>query len=231
MKHIYIFIIALCAAVFFSACEEKHESAPYLDPTPLMYMRIIKLSSKDYLPYVIADKTIDGTGYKIRCSVGGVCQELFLGTSPYIALPKDYYLLDWKWGDFIYRPSNYLIDVQWTDVQDVQQIWDLKATNAVDSFYHFMPYWNAITWEAIDKFLNIPPPTEYGTTPLHPIDYIYPNWASRFKTLSDVSKSVDKLSEEEYIANVHRQDSLNNIYIERLSRIIEADALGQVPHR
>lgn len=126
-------------ALILTACESPSPEMPDLG---IMGMQLVRFKSSEHIQYVAVEEvpvefdTIKGypsdklvgtkSAYKIR-GAGGVCQELFLGHSPYIELVNDYFLVDWKWGNFIYKPSNVLIDVAWQGVQDRQQIWDLQT--------------------------------------------------------------------------------------------------------
>ena len=231
MKYSHIFIIALCAAVFFSACEEKHESAPGLPPPiPFTYSVIIKLSSPEYKDYVIGEHTFDGTGYCIRGS-GGACQELYIGNnSPLIPLPNDYYAIDWKWGNFIYRPSNYIIDVKWTDVQARRQTWDRESTAAIDSFYHSMPCWAIVRWGSIDTYLHIPPHGKKHPNYNYVEAYVWPGWHSRYNSYTDLIVAQDATDRETYDKQAHFLDSLQDVYLERLALVIEQDSLARVAY-
>ncbi len=228
MKHSNLILAIFCAAVLLQSCKNETSQLIKNDPTPLMGMTIIKLSSSDYLNNVVVEPDYLGGDYEHRCKIrggGAVCQELFLGTSPYIALPKGYYLIDWRWGDFIYEPTNFLIGARWTDVKDRQQIWEYNSKTIVSK--KFLKEYTGSSYKQIDKYLNIAPPTRmdkmYAYTPE---DYVRPNWMYKYNTFADMPESQI----EDYKAEVRYQDSLQSVYIKRISQIIEAgdldDAFG-----
>ena len=147
-------------------------------------------------------------------------QELFLGTNPYINVTDNYYVIDWKWGNFMYEPYNVLLDLKWEDVIDRQQIWDINYPTL--SFNQTIT-WGDITREKIDKYLNIEPaPLDsiYGVS----TDYLRPWFIGKFSTLPDVPDDIAI----EYHKEVARQDSLQRVYIERLSQIIEESAIEKL---
>ena len=114
--------ISLTSAFFLPSCNYNNPGQP--EPV-IMYMDIVQFAKPEYINYVVVDRAApeyDENSCKIRMA-GRACQELYLGSSPYIALPDNYYIIDWKWGSFIYPPTNFLINCQWTDVKDRLQIW------------------------------------------------------------------------------------------------------------
>ena len=233
MKFKNIFWLVIISFVFFS-CEqpqtpqEDHSGEtinPGIDPTPLLYMKIVKLISSEYLNFTVVEKDYRGD-YEHLCNIrsrGGCVQELYIGGSPYIMLPNNYYLVDWKWGDIIYEPTNFLINIPWEDVESRQQKWEY-ATQIITS--NFLQEWGNVTYKNIDKYLHITPPTEfdYSISNTIPIDYIVPGWMYMYNSFDDVPSPEIPY----YNKGVKHMDSLQNVYIERISQIIEEDALDEV---
>ena len=206
----------------------------------IMGMQIVNFKSPEYVKYVVAERvtvewdTIKGypsdklvgkkSAYKIRRE-GGVCQELFLGQSPYIELADGYYLVDWKWGHFIYHPSNVLLDVVWTDVKDRQELWDLE-TSIVSS--DFIEEWGAVNRNKIDSYLQIAPAPKDELFNVS-TDHVRFRWIGEFHTLADVQERFGN-DVEDYMKEVTRQDSLQRVYAERLTQVIKEGGLKKVAY-
>jgi hypothetical protein len=159
--------------------------------------------------------------YKIR-SIEGVSQDFFIGKSPYIELSDGYYLVDWKWGNFIYKPFNVLLDVLWSEVQDRQQLWDME-TPIISS--DFIDKWGTTNRSEIDRYLQIEPAandTLYGVS----TDHLRSDFLGRYHSLSDVPEGI----KEDYIHEVERQDSLQRVYAERLTQVIKEGGLKKVAY-
>ena len=212
-------------AFVLSACEHNIPgTGDVFSVDPLLYLEIVKFSSPEYLNYVVAEKDYSGDEEHL-CTIrgaGGSCQELFLGSSPYIALPNDYYVVNWKWGSFLYQPTNFLINVKWSDVKNRHQRWDYPSIVLTS---HFIKEWGGPTYQEIDKYLNIAPPAYIDSTrnARIPVDYIRPDWVYGYDSITEVPDSLL----HEYMAGVKQLDSLQNVYIERISKIIEEGALDK----
>lgn len=219
MKKFYYYIAAISFIILLQSCEPERELSEKMPP--YMDIAILKFSSPQYLDYVIVkkEKSEDNEFYKIG-GVGGSCQELYLGSSPYIALPKGYCMLDWKWGrGIINTPENYLIDVKWEDVENRQQKWQ-SNTRIISSDFIPDGGWRATSYEWIDKALNVTPPTEMDSEfPDVPADYLRKDWMERYNSLEEIPES----QREEYLELVKYQDSLQDVYVERLSQLILMD--------
>lgn len=224
-------------ALILIACESPSPEMPDLG---IMGMQLVRFKSSEHIQYVAVEEvpvefdTIKGypsdklvgtkSAYKIR-GAGGVCQELFLGHSPYIELVNDYFLVDWKWGNFIYKPSNVLIDVAWQGVQDRQQIWDLQ-TDVISS--NFIYKWGSTNRADIDRYLNITPAPDKDYLFNVSTDHARPVFLGKYHTLSDLDKG--QYTVDDYMHEVARQDSLQNVYIERLKQIIQDGGLKEVAY-
>lgn len=243
MKHIAFIILSVIPLMLIS-CNSQTSEIPVNDfiDRPVMGLQLVKFKSPEYVKYVAAESvtvewdTIKGypsdklvgkkSAYKIR-GAGGTCQELFLGQSPYIELIDNYYLVDWKWGYFIYHPSNVLLDVVWTDVNDRQELWDLE-TSIVSS--DFIEEWGAVNRNNIDSYLQITPAPNDKHINVS-TDHISPPWYGYFHTLTEVQESLTKeesFSVDDYMNEVKRQDSLQLVYVERLKQIIQNGEMEKI---
>ena len=233
-KYFYLLLIALLIV----SCDNNPAVEPEEPDRHIMSMSIIQVSNEEYLDYVVAEKTsvgfdtiqgnyghiaLTGTkeGYKIR-NDGMVCPELYLGNSPYIHIRDNYYIIDWKWGDFIYEPYNVLLNLRWNEVKDRQEIWDFDYPKVS---IKYKIDWGGVSREAIDKYLKIQP------APLDSFwsvstDHLRPSF-EKYKSLSDIP---DTQTLENYKKEIARQDSLQDVYVERLSQIISENALEKIAY-
>lgn len=207
-----------------------------------MGYKIIEISNSEYLDNVLANY-IDIENYQV-CGYGWLyCEDLFLGTSPYIHLIDNYYLLDWKWA---LAPDNncVLLAAEWNDVTSrYNQKWAQEdgciavVTDFLDKMYWTSP-------RAIDTYLQItpaPPSKEcwsvnHYTNPKISADYELP-WFPP-KTYTNTSELPDTLyidtaftgevyTKEDFLAEMKRQDSLQQVYIERLKVILQTTTLSK----
>ena len=217
------FFLLLLLSFLFSACNQGVEDEPIpIDWKPIeMRITILKFSSAEYINFVSAKKEIiEGEVFYKIGGVGYTCQELYLGTSPYIVLPKGYYMIDWKWSFIFHNPGNYLIDVKWEEVENRQQKWPSNTKILSTDFIIHDGGWRATSYRGIDKTLNIDPPTEMDSKfPYIPADYLEKDWMGKYNSLDEIPES----QREEYLKLVKYQDSLQNVYVERLSQIILND--------
>ena len=248
MKKSIILIIAILALGFLS-CENREYPNNYVPlQTDMFVVEIIKTSDSEQLQFVVAEEVPilsdttyspqgpilsgDSNEYQIR-GIGGVYEELFLGTNPYIELGDDYYLVDWKWGEFLYEPTNVLVDVKWEDVMSRQQVWSIETPLIASGFpcQH-----NYLKRETIDRILGVEPSAIIDTIHNMSVDYVRPWFTWRYNTLEDLMKEKAELEShdfhdltlESYNAEVARQDSLQLVYAERLRQMIQEGKLQEL---
>ena len=160
MKKISVCILFAACFALFTACEKEKEDYPLGGPPcPPASMMILKFPASDYPAKVIAAQPfVKFIDEDMRCIFAdeslslythhyGVndCHIEFLqhempieGTSPYIPLTDDYFLIDWKWHEIhpVSSFTNYLnppypwwfrdifehaflINTDWIDLQDI----------------------------------------------------------------------------------------------------------------
>lgn len=212
MKPIYYFVAFFCCAFLLVACESHNQTSYAGDTEPSIHVCIVKFTAPNYKDSVVVEKDDEGDSCQIRKIGGyGTCQELFLGTSPYLALPDGYYLVDLKWGDFFYY--NFFINVNWKEVKDRMQKWEYPPENVNK---HFVSDLRKISCRAIDKYFG----EQFGNR-----NYVIPNLS--YHTISD----VPSFELQNFYKEVAIQDSLQDVYLERLSQIINDSALDRVRHK
>ena len=209
MKRLFSIVI-FCCALLLVACESHQKIGGCADPS--MGMCIVKFTSPEYLDSVVVERDyVSGDSCQIRRLGGfGTCQEFFLGHSPYIALPDGYYLVDWKWGDFFYVRSNFIINVKWTEVTDILQKWEYPTGNVNRHFFKMV---GRTSYKRIDNYFG----ETYGGRNYEVVPLQY-------HTISD----VPPFERRNLYKQVAIQDSLQEVYKERLSRVIEEGALDNV---
>lgn len=233
MKKVSYLTIALMNLVLIG-CEKDDHLNNYQPYRPIMSMNIVKITNPEFLDYVLCEEQsifpeqAEGNFdehykvYGIR-SIGLCAQELYLGESPYIELTDGYFLIDWKWGNFLY-PWCKLMNVQWEEVIDRQQIWDLQTELVSSSFSEIFDVAGFTNREVIDEYLNIVPAPDNrygeGISDDHLNPFFYP--------INSLEQIKDSVARTEYLEEVQRQDSLQNVYIERIKQTIQQNALEEV---
>lgn len=206
-----LFIFSILTSLVLIACEPSPQPATYTGyPEPTMYIVLVKFAEPQYVDSVVVEENAAGDSCQIRRIGGfGTCTELCVGHSPYIPLPNEYYLVDWKWGDFFYM--NFIINVNWLDVTDTQQKWVYPTGKINRNFYKEL---KKINRKIIDEYFG----ESYGDR-----NYFIPG-LSWYHSLSDVpSEKLDN-----FLKLVAVQDSLQEVYKERISKIIEEGALDDL---
>ena len=206
-----LFIFSILTSLVLIACEPSPQPATYTGyPEPTMYITLVKFTEPQYVDSVVVEENDAGDSCQIRRIGGfGTCTELCVGHSPYIPLPNEYYLVDWKWGDFFYM--NFIINVNWLDVTDTQQKWVYPTGKINRNFYKDL---KKINRKIIDEYFG----ESYGD-----LNYFIPG-LSWYHSLSDVPS--DQL--DIFLKLVAVQDSLQEVYKERISKIIEEGALDDL---
>ena len=206
----YILTVLLFAN---AACENKDTEKPYIDQEPSMVMVYVRFAADSATQFVIAE-SFDDESATMR-GKPGVCQDMVLGTLPYKYVSKGYYIVDWKWGYFLYRPSNVILNLTWYDLEDWNHVWRLDETGTHDQ--SMLGEYGVIRRKKIDEYLNIAYQEE---------NYAIPDLYGDVVDREEIEAAG--YDEEKYMMNIHVQDSLQNIYIDRLKEIIQKDALGNV---
>ena len=233
MKTKNVYLLTMLVLTLFS-CESREEYGSSVWERNDMIMNIVKMSNPEYLQYVVADNVPfsvnsdraedpDSNLYQIRGS-GAVYEELYIGTTPYIDLGQNYYLVDWKWGNFLYAPTNVLIDVNWEEVKSRKQVWGIEIPSVSGCFMLEHEY---VSRKKVDGFLKItsvaPIDAEYNLS----ADYIKPEFLWHYNCLEELMLAIADSTVvegfktlEAYNTEVARQDSLQGVFTKRLRRII-----------
>ena len=229
---IFMLICVICGFVQMG-CQNQPSSGIQVVDTYESSIILIRFQKDDYQNYVMVEpksNAQDNSTYFVMRNNGVIPQEYFIGNSPYIPLPDGWYAIDWRWGDFVYKPSNVLISIPWSNVISRSQRWD-GSTTIISS--NPLKQWSGVRKSNIDKYLGVTPtPVDtigiMGDTNVSP-DYLRPWWASMYQTLDAVPDTLrDGFTKEDYFRDIARQDSLQDIFIGRLRRVIENGDLEKI---
>lgn len=227
-----IFLLGFLMALF--SCEgNKHGDIPQ---APEFKVRILKVSNPEYLDNVLACYE-DREGYEICYQMKWLrCGDLFLDTPPYIHLKDEYYLLNWKWQIHLCEQC-VILNTLWTEVTDKFQEWDREDSYLAmgTDFFEEILYTNR---SLIDEYLQItpaPPSKEWWSSsrewPKLSADHERP-WfpTDSYTSVADLpdtlfASGTNVYTKSDFFAEVGRQDSLQELYVERLLTIMEQTTL------
>ena len=209
-----LFIFSILTTILLVSCGEPETITDggggynhYDDPT--MFLCIVKFTEPQYVDSVVVEEVTRDSCQIRKIGGFGTCTELCVGHSPYIPLPNEYYLVDWKWGYFFYMPYTFVINVNWLDVIDTKQKWECPKGQLNISFIKDL---RCCYFKSIDEYFG----ESYGYR-----NYEIPSSLSWYHSLSDVpAEQLDN-----FLKQVAVQDSLQEVYKERISKIIEEGAL------
>ena len=212
MKTKTILLLLLTGCMFISC--EKPDNGDKGDFEPWMSMQLVKFTDDKYREYILAEHIGDNP-VRMRGKTPPVVEELIVGTIPYsVKLPNGYWLIDWRWDSFIYRPSNILLPYKWETLTHWSQTWDMPEDPlAFDDYFEDV---GCVARRTIDNFLGINLTVSrysaYG-------DLLY-NCPRLFGRGFMSDKDIPSAEREHYYECVHQQDSLHEIYTQRLIEII-----------
>ena len=200
--------------ILYKSCE-KPDNGDKGDFEPWMSMQLVKFTDDMYREYILAEYIGDNP-VRMRGKTPPVVEELIVGTIPYsVKLSNGYWLIDWRWGNsFIYRPSNILLPYKWETLTHWSQTWDMPENPlAFDDYFEEV---GGVVRRTIDNFLginlNISRYSEYG-------EKLY-NRPQLFGMGFMSEQDIPSAERENYYECVYQQDSLHEIYTQRLIEII-----------
>lgn len=211
-KNILVLLLAGC---MFMSCEKPEDRPSGNSVDPWMSMVLVKFTDNKYREYILAEH-IGDSPVRMRSTTPPVVEELIVGTIPYsVKLPNGYWLIDWRWGGtFIYRPTNVLLPYKWETLTHWNQTWDMPENPL--AFNEYFEDVRGVFRRSIDTFLGINLDvsrySKYGSM-LYDLPWVYGRGF-----ISD--KDIPTVEREHYYECVHQQDSLHEIYTQRLIEII-----------
>lgn len=241
MKQIYCYLLVLLGFAI-TACNNGNNpewAEQYKEGT--YYIVKFNPLAASYYGNVMLVQDANGE-YKMRSLAnGGTCRELFLGHTPFTQIDtvEHWYLADWKWG--LYLSYNHVVlPVRWQDITKpdekyVRSDFETTASNIINRF-------GTIKRSEIDRYLGITPapaadyPGPWGyTSGGISTDHLAPVYLNRYYSVQDIPDVIDqkgdwKYTKEDFLKERKRQDSLQNVYTERLATLVYEGAVDIVIH-
>lgn len=172
---------------------------------------------------------------------GGTCREFIIGRYPFLQVDtvQNWYLADWKWG-VILSMGHVAIPLRWVDVHNpdasyVRSDFEVAASGILETYGY-------VSRNEIDLILNVQPapaaevPGSWGyTSGGISIDHLAPVYLSRYYSVQDIPQVIDskgdwKYTKADFMAERLRQDSLQEVYRERLATLIYAGLGNNIIH-
>lgn len=129
MKTKNVMLLAVTIVLLgITACKEepKQDCAP----APERHIVVIKFDKPEYKEHIMVYSSRsagDNTTTRLCTdylaypdSVIHLC-----GQSPYIELPDDYLLVDWKWGRVYYAKEDAIVNSKWSELKTIDEEWPL----------------------------------------------------------------------------------------------------------
>ena len=250
------FLVYIIFALILVSCKQDTNNpvSPINVSGPDVCMLIVKYPNADYLNYVVASPHIedfryeqtpiymnnDSTSlylyrpYTSEILLRFVEQEkLLAGTSPYVPLTNDYYLIDWKWQRFYplsyygedlfsfqypnyirrYLPYTFLTGIKWEDLVSVADTFQLSQCSTNLEGTEVV----AVTYHAVDKLYN----EEKG-------DNFYLMGCYIYKAFSYDETDSTMTTYQVNHDYIHYCDSLQRVYQQRLIEVINNGQLLKI---
>ena len=219
--HLFIFLIS--APLLFISCEKQYNgnNSDEGDREPEAAIMLVKFTDDSYREYILAEK-IGESSVHMRGTTPPVIEELIVGTIPYdIKMPNGFWAVNWRWGiSFIYPPSNVLLPDKWETLTHWSQTWEMPEKKPV--FKDYIEEVGIIPRKTIDTYLGINLDVSVYS-PEGWFLYDYP-WNSSYTTEDEIPDTERAL----YYTKIHQQDSLHQIYVQRLTDIINSGDFDNV---
>lgn len=192
-----------------------------------------------YRPYVMLTPDSKGEYHMRRLQNGGTCKEFFLTKDPFIKVDtvQNWYLADWKWGlELSYAQT--VIPMRWVDVHDpdasyVRSDFSALASGIITQIAY-------VSRHDIDKYAQ----ADTASAATYPgswgqssggisTDHLAPVYLSRYYSTQDIPAVIDRkgdwqYTKEDFLQERKRQDSLQNVYRERLEQLVYSGLISLV---
>lgn len=192
------------------------------DIAPEYHVTVIKFHEPEYKEYIMTVYAGGGsTGMSMEYLIVPDSVIHLCGTSPYIELPDNYLMTDWKWGRVYYQNNEAIINHKWNELESIYTQWDESEL--------YVRYPVAKAYAIPLSFLR-----EYNNGVKYDIDvdtcYDCKRWSYlRTGDYSEMEWSI--LTPErrtEILQHVNYGDTVQGEYVEILTRVIEE---GNLPDK
>ena len=234
-----LLIIAAIGGLMLTACTNEPEWTERYEEATFQVVKFVP-EATEYRPNVMLRTDGDGKYYMRRLQ-DGTCREFFLMHSPYTLVDtvQHWYLVDWKWG----IPLTYnhvVLPMRWTDVtrpdeKYVASDFEVAATGIIEKYGY-------VKRSEIDQYLHLEaaPAAETSgswgrTSGGISTDHLAPVYLNKYYSTQDIPAIIDKkgdwqYTKQDFLRERLRQDSLQEVYRERLAVLIYAGMSNSVIH-
>lgn len=193
--------------------ENNNTEVPTSEPEQEVFLFLVKFTDDKYREQIIAENIYNPV--RMRGATPPVVEELIVGTNPWATkLPNGYWIADWKWGNsFIYPSTNVLLPDKWESLTHWTQTWPMPEE--IVPFHDYIVEVGSVRRRSIDTLLSINKDVKSGTEEyffLYGIPVVYGRGYMNKEDIKDFEK-------DSYFTYVHQQDSLHEIYVQRLMDI------------
>ena len=192
-----------------------------------------------YRPNVMLSPDNKGEYRMRRLQNGGTCKEFFLTKDPFIKVDtvQNWYLADWKWGlELSYAHS--VLEMRWVDVRHPDDTYVrtdfTPAASGIISQIAYVSRHDIDLYAQADTALAATTPGSWGQNSGGiSTDHLAPVYLSRYYSTQDIPAVIDRKGEwqytkEDFIQERLRQDSLQNVYRERIEQLVYSGLISLV---
>lgn len=241
MKRLFTVLQISLLGIAFISCDNNTPewNEQYTEGT-YMVLKFEPLATK-YRPNVMLTPDKNGNWRMRNLAEGGTCREFIYGKSPFIEVDtvQNWYMVDWKWHVAL-GYNHVVLPMLWTDVSQPDATYaysdfEVVATGIIEKY-------GFVKRSEIDKIMHIqsapasstPGPWGYTTDGIS-TDHIAPVYLNRYYTAKDIPNVIDQkgdwqYTKQDFLQERLRQDSLQEIYRERLAALIYSGMVNSVVH-
>ena len=217
-NYLFILSILIANAIMIVGCDNNPSevtpngnSTDVLtgEPDPEAFLFLVKFTDDKYREQIIAENIYNPV--RMRGEIPPVVEELIVGTNPWAnKLPNGYWIADWRWGNsFIYPSTNVLLSDKWESLTHWNQTWPMPEE--IIPFHDYIVEVGGVNRRNIDTLLRVNTDVKRGSE-LDYMLYQVIGGVGNFKKDIDIPEDLKK----EYYSIIRQQDSLHQIYVQRL---------------
>lgn len=241
MKRLFIYFQAALLSFCLLSCnnnspewKEQYKEGTYL------VVQFKPLAAK-YRPNVMLTPDKNGAWRMRNLAEGGTCREFIYKRDPFIKVDsvQNWYMVDWKWNVAL-GYNHAVLPMLWTDVTQPDATYAYSDFEAVTT--DIIEKYGYVKRSEIDKIMHIQPapasttPGPWGyTTDGISTDHIAPIYLNRYYSTQDIPNVIEtkgdwQYTKQDFLQERLRQDSLQDVYRERLATLIYSGMVNSVVH-